>query len=132
MLGGLMLMQQQMDAGVEAFHKAMAAEPMQPVIPKSLGWSLMAAAEFQDAVSVWQDYVKTHPDDVDGPANLSNCFLKLGRYSEAAAASESSVTIRADRANLQASLGSADLLSGDRKKAAAAFSNVTDRDTAEE
>ena len=37
MLGGLLLMQKQKDAGLEAFHKAMAAEPEQAAIPKALG-----------------------------------------------------------------------------------------------
>ena len=69
-LGELLLVQKQVDAGMEAFHKAMAADPTQSAIPKALGFSLMAGLKFEDAVPVWQDYVKAHPDDVDGPSNL--------------------------------------------------------------
>ena len=94
----LLLGQKQVDAGMDAFHKAMAADPAQPAIPKALGYSLMADSRFEDAVPVWQDYMKAHPDDVDGPANLGNCLLKLKRYSEAAATFEAAVKIRGDRA----------------------------------
>ena len=82
MLGGLLLMQKQKEAGLDAFHKAMAADPEQAAIPKALGWSLMASSQFEDAVQVWQDYVKGHSDDLDGQANLGNCLARLKRYSE--------------------------------------------------
>ena len=85
-LGSLLLTQHQVDAGMDAFHKAMEADPTQPAIPKALGWSLMAATRYEDAVPVWQDYVKAHPDDLDGTANLGSCLLQLKRYPEAAAA----------------------------------------------
>ena len=52
-LGGLLLMQKQTEAGVDAFHKAMAADPAQPSIPKALGFGLMAGSQFTDAVQVW-------------------------------------------------------------------------------
>ena len=64
LLGVLLLGQKQVDAGMDAFHKAMAADPAQPAIPKALGYSLMADSRFEDAVPVWQDYMKAHPDDV--------------------------------------------------------------------
>jgi len=128
LLGVLLLAQKQVDAGMDAFHKAVAADPTQPAIPKALGFSLMAESNFEDAVPVWQDYMKAYPGDVDGPGNLASCLLKLKRYSEAAAAYQAAVKISGDGANLQASLGSAYLLAGDREKAGAAFRKLADTD----
>lgn len=127
-LGGMLLMGKQTDAGIEAFHKAMAADPGQPAIPKALGFGLMADSQLEEAVSVWQDYIKTYPDDVDGPANLGNCFLRLKRFSEAAAQYAAAVKMRDDRPNLQLSLASAYLQSGEREKAGAAFSKLAQLD----
>ena len=125
-LGGLLLMQKQKDAGVDAFHKAMAADPDQPAIPKALGFSLMANSQLEDAVVVWQDFVKAHPDDVDGPTNLGSCFVQLKRYSEAVAEYEAAFKIKGEWALLQFELGSVYLLAGNREKAEAAFGKLAD------
>jgi cytochrome c-type biogenesis protein CcmH/NrfG len=128
LLGGMLLMQKQVDAGVDAFNKAIASDPTQAAIPKALDWSLMAASKFEDAVPVWQDYVKAHPDDLDGTANLATCLMQLKRYSEAAAAYEGALKRNGNRADLQASLGSAYLLAGERDKAVETFSKLTELD----
>jgi Flp pilus assembly protein TadD len=78
-------MQKQADAGIDAFHKAMSGDPEQAAILKALGFGLMANSQFEQAVPVWQDFIKAHPDDGDGPGNLGACFVQLKRYSEAAA-----------------------------------------------
>lgn len=119
-------MQKQMDAGMDAFHKAMAADPKQPVVPKLLGFSLMANSQYEDAIPVWHDFIKTFPDDADGPSNLGSCLLNLRRYSEAALAYDAAVKIRQDRPNLQASLASTYLLAGERDKAGAAFNKLSE------
>jgi tetratricopeptide (TPR) repeat protein/transglutaminase-like putative cysteine protease len=128
-LGSLLLMQKQKDAGIDAFHKAMATDPEQAAIPKALGFGLMANSQFEEAVPVWQDFIKAHPDDGDGPGNLGNCFVQLKRYSEAATQYESAMKIGGNRPNLEASLGSAYLLAGEREKAVAAFGKLGDTDT---
>jgi transglutaminase-like putative cysteine protease/tetratricopeptide (TPR) repeat protein len=125
-LGGLLLMQNQKEAGMDAFHKAMAADPTQPAIPKALGMSLMAAKQFEDAVPVWQDYVKAHPDDVDGVADLASCFFQLRRYSEAALAYEAAANRSAHPQYLLARMASAYLHAGEREKAGTAFSKLAD------
>jgi Tfp pilus assembly protein PilF len=127
-LGGLLLMQKQKDAGTEAFRKAIAIDPAQTAIPKAFGFGLMADSQFEDAVPVWQDFMKAHPGDVDGPANLGGCLMRLKRYSEAAAAYDAAVKIKGDRPNLQASLGSAYLEAGEREKAEAAFGKLAEVD----
>jgi len=127
-LGGVLLMQKQKDAGIDAFHKAMAIDP-QPAITKALGYSLMAAGQFEDAVPVWRDYVKAQPEDLDGQANLGNCLLGLKKYSEAAAAFAMAAKNEHDRGNMQAKLASAYLLAGERDKAATAYRKLAELDT---
>ena len=128
-LGSVLLMQRQKDAAVEAFHNAIAGDPSQPAIPKALGFTLMANAQFEDAIPVWRDFMKAHPDDSDGPINLGNCLVKLNRYPEAVTAYEAASKMSGiNQPNLQADLGSAYLLAGERDKAAASFSKLAQLD----
>jgi tetratricopeptide (TPR) repeat protein len=88
---------------------------------------LMAASQFDDAVHVWQDFIKSYPNDIDGPINLGNCLNRLKRYSEAAAAYQAAEKLGGDHDNLEALAGIAYLNSGDREKAGtifAAFANA--------
>ncbi|MGA8201949.1 MAG: DUF3857 domain-containing protein [Candidatus Sulfotelmatobacter sp.] len=127
-LGSLLLTQKQKDAGIDAFEKAIASDPNQTAIPKALGWSLMGNSQFGDAVPVWQDYTKAHPDDLDGVANLGVCLLQLKRYPEAVTVYEAAVKAHETRPELQASLGSAYLLAGDREKAGLVFAKLAHLD----
>ncbi len=77
---------------------------------------------------MWQQFVKTHPNDPDGPANLGNCLSRLQRYSEAAAAYEDALKIGENKPALQAKVGSTYLLAGDRDKAGVAFGRLADLD----
>lgn len=128
-LGSLLLMQKQTEAGAEAFHNAMSAVPDEPAIPKALGFSLMANRDFDTAVPVWQDFIKAHPDDADGPANLGNCFRNLKRNSEAAAAYEASLKIKSEQPPVEMSLGSTYLQAGDRRRASEAFQKLAKMDS---
>jgi|HubBroStandDraft_1064217.scaffolds.fasta_scaffold18075_2 tetratricopeptide (TPR) repeat protein/transglutaminase-like putative cysteine protease len=123
-LGTILISQKQMDAGMDAFHKAMAAAPAQAAIPKVLAFGLMADSKFEDAIPIWQDYIKAHPADADGQGNLGNCLVNLKRYSEAATAFEAALKINEKRADMQAQLASAYLLGGDREKAGSAFGKL--------
>jgi tetratricopeptide (TPR) repeat protein len=124
MLGGLLLMQKQKDAGIDAFQKAIASDPNQPAIPKALGLSLMGDSQFEDAIPVWKDYTKAHPEDLDGVASLGACLQQLKRYSEAVTVYEAAVKTNETRPELQANLGSAYLLAGDREKAGLVFAKL--------
>jgi tetratricopeptide (TPR) repeat protein len=126
LLGGLLLSSKQIDAGVEAFHKAIAAAPNEPAIPKMLGMGLMAPAQFEAAVSAWQDFLKTQPDDFDGNMNLGRSLVQLKRYPEAAAVFETAAKAHADRADVQADLASAYLLGGEDEKAGQTYQKLAD------
>lgn len=88
----------------------------------------MSADKFAEAIPVWQDYAKAHPDDVEGPVNLGGCLAHEKKYSEAATAYEAAVKIKPEQPNLQMSLGSAYLQAGERDKASAAFAKIADLD----
>ena len=128
MLGGLLFMQKQKDAGIDAFQKAIASDPNQPAIPKALGLSLMGNSQFEDAIPVWKDYTKAHPEDLDGVASLGTCLQQLKRYSEAVTVYEAAVKTNESRPELQANLGSAYLLAGDREKAGLVFAKLAHLD----
>jgi len=121
-LGSLLLSQKQTDAAIDAFHKAMAASS-EPAIPRFLAMGLMWGLQYKEAIPLWQEYVKAHPEDPDGPANLGLCLMQLKRYSEAAAVYEAAVKT-SDRPDLRASLASAYLLAGERDKAGLAFKDL--------
>jgi tetratricopeptide (TPR) repeat protein len=129
LLGSLLLSQKQTDAGIEAFHKAIAASPEEAAIPKVLGYGLMGSQEYDEAIAVWEAFDKAHPNDADGPANLGNCLRKLGRNADAAAAYEASLKIKADQPSVQLSLASTYLEEGDRQKASADFKKIAELDS---
>jgi len=124
MLGSLLMMQKQADAGTEAFHKAMASDPKEPAIPKALGYSLMGTEKFDEAVPVWQEFIKAYPEDADGPSNLGSCYMSLKKYSEAATAYESAQKLRNAPGYLQVNLAQAYLRAGDRDHAEAAYEKI--------
>jgi tetratricopeptide (TPR) repeat protein len=77
---------------------------------------------------VWQEYVKAHPDDLDGTLNLARCLRQLRRYREASDAYEAAVAAHPDRTDLQAELAAAYLEAGQRGKAEAAFRKLAQMD----
>lgn len=126
LLGSVLLLTKQNAAGLDAFHKAIAADPTEPAIPKAFGMALMSSSQYEDALPIWQDYVKAHPDDVEGTEHLGRTLYRLKRYSEAAATYEMATKGQADRAELQQALASSYLLSGDHDKAGDAYGKLGD------
>jgi tetratricopeptide (TPR) repeat protein/transglutaminase-like putative cysteine protease len=124
--GSLLLTRKQIDDGVEAFHNAMTLDPTEPAIPKALGVSLMAASRCDDAVHVWQDFIKAYPNDIDGQKNLGSCLNQLKRYSEAAAAYQAAEKLVGNHDKLEAMAGLAYLHAGEREKAEAIFAGLGD------
>lgn len=119
----------QADSALEAYHKAIAIAPQEPVSYKALGLTLMGMRRFEEAIPVWQSLIKIVPDDSDGPANLATCLSRLKRYEEAVSALESAVKNNPDRAGLQLQLGSAYLESGSDEKALASFRLAIETDS---
>lgn len=125
-LGELLMMLHQTDSGMEAFQKALAADPQAAAPRKLYGYSLATNFKFEEAVPVWQSYIKLVPDDGDGPGNLGLALLKLKRYNEAAGALESAVKLLPESAYYQSELAYAYLLSGNYEKADPAYRKLLD------
>ncbi len=123
-LGTVLFMQKRIEAGTDAFHKAIALDPGEPAISKALGFDLMWNLKYEEAIVVWQEHIKAHPNDGDGPDNMGSCLIQLKRYSEAAAAIEAAVKVKGDRPPVLERLGYAYLEAGERDKAGEAFAKI--------
>lgn len=84
----------------------------------------MASGQLSAAVPVWQNFMKAHPDDADGPVSLGATLELLQRYSEAATAYQSAARLKPSDATLQARLASMYLHANDRDKAEAIFAKL--------
>jgi tetratricopeptide (TPR) repeat protein len=78
----------------------------------------------QGALSSVHSALAADPNFARAWVLLGALLLQERQYSESAAAFESAIKIKSDRPFLQASLGSAYLLAGERDKAAAAFATI--------
>jgi len=119
----------QADSALEAYQKAIAIAPQEPVSYKALGFTLMGMRRFEEAIPVWQNLIKTVPGDSDGPVNLATCLSRLKRYEEAVSVLESAVKNNPDRPSLQLQLGSAYLERGSEEKALATFKMAIEADS---
>ncbi len=88
----------------------------------------MTKHDLQGAVSSLHRAVTVDPKFTRAWAFLGMLLLAQQEYSEAAAAYERAMKLTGDQADLQASLGSAYLLAGEREKAAAAFTKLAEVD----
>jgi tetratricopeptide (TPR) repeat protein len=120
-LGEIYKFSGQFGLALEAYNKALEAAPEEPVSYKALGVTLMEMRRPEEAIPVWQNFIKIAPGDSVGPANLALCLTTLNRYQEAVSILESAVKINPDQAGLQYQLGSAYLQIGNDEKAIAAF-----------
>jgi cytochrome c-type biogenesis protein CcmH/NrfG len=116
-LGSFLMSVNQADAGTDAFKKAIAVSPEEPASYKMYAIVLMARDKFDDAVPVWQSYIKLEPNDFDGAVNLGGTFMQLKRYPEATKALETAIKLRPASGPIQWQLGKAYLLSGDENQA---------------
>jgi tetratricopeptide (TPR) repeat protein len=111
---------------LEAYRKAIAAEPTQPYPYKALGIALMGMRKFDDAIPIWQELLKNAPDDRDALMNLGTVYLANKRYSDAATTLETAVKQDSNNARLQANLGTAYLHTNNLEKAKSAYTKATE------
>jgi tetratricopeptide (TPR) repeat protein len=86
MLGEFYKFTMQPDESLEAYRKAIAIDPRLNIVYKMQGYMLLGSKQFEEAVPIWEEYIKVAPNDGDGPANLATAFEGLERYGEAASA----------------------------------------------
>lgn len=120
-LGELLMALHQTESGMDAFQKAIAADPMQAPTHRMYAFSLAVAGKSAEAVPVWQDYIKLVPDDADGYGGLGMALLELKHYDDAAQALESALRIYPNSADYQSRLAFAYLQAGKEQQAATAY-----------
>ena len=113
---------------LEAYRKAITAEPKQPYPYKALGIALIGMHKFDEAIPIWQELLKTVPDDRDALMNLGSVYLANKRYRDAVSTLETAVKQDGNNARLQASLGTAYLHTNNLDKARAAYAKATELD----
>lgn len=58
----------QPDESLEAYRKTIAIDPRLTVAYKVLGYTLLSNKQFEEAIPVWQEFIKVVPSDSDGLA----------------------------------------------------------------
>lgn len=126
--GDLYLWNKRQDAGLHAYRMAVRAAPAQIYPSKALGFALMQLHKYDEAIQVWQSFIKNFPEDKDGQDNLGLALFQLKRYSEAVSAFELSVKLSPDRAFLERQLGYAYLKTNQSDKAIDMFQKALKQD----
>ena len=98
----------------------LAADPQEPQTRRLYAGYLVSQSKFDEAVPIWQAYIKLQPDDFDGPAALASALSHLQRYDEPAQAMEAAVKLNPNSATFQLRLATAYLNAGNTQKADAA------------
>jgi len=127
-LGQLYIFRRDRESAVDAFRKALNANPHELLSYKLLAMTLARMERYQEAADVWRSLMVTAPDEADGPAGLASAMFALKRYAEAADAYESALKLNPNRAGLEAQLGMSYLNSGDEDKAVAAYKKTVEMD----
>ena len=118
-LGKVLMSAGQSDSGRDAFQKAIAANPSEPLTYKMYASSLSHSTD--EAVKAWREYVKRAPEDADGFYNLGSQLLQSQRFEEAAHALESAVKLQPAKAIYQLQLAMAYLRDEDDENATVAL-----------
>ena len=99
-------------SGLEAFRKAVDADPQQIIPYKILAFVEMGLSNRNDAIATWQRLQAIAPADTDMEANLGSLYITQKRYAEASALFEAEIKRNPSNAIAEMSLGVVDLRSG--------------------
>ena len=110
-----------------SYQSALKAEPGQPLLYQGLEF-LLGTYKPVEAISVWQDVVKTNPKEARAWAGLGSSLYRAQRYKEAAAALQSAADLTPEVAHIQVTLGSAYLRAGQHQEALKAYGAALDLD----
>ena len=80
------------DAGIDAVRRAVTLDPLNPSIRRHLGYSLMAARRYGEAVAAFHDALALIPDSATDYAFLGLVYYMMGDLRNAQSSCESSPT----------------------------------------
>jgi len=98
---------------IDPLRRATALEPSNPDVRRELAEALWSSREFEDAVPILQELVKSVPDHADWQFELGDALCATGREEEGRAHLERAVVIAPGLLPAQAKLGEALLHAGD-------------------
>jgi tetratricopeptide (TPR) repeat protein len=122
----------QVNSALDAFQKAVEADPKQVIPYKILAFMYMGIAKGDDAIVTWQKLQAIAPDDVDLVSNLGQLYMAQNRYQEAASLFESAAKTHSSDAYMQFRLGMARLRAHDTDQGFDALRKAVDIDSGAE
>jgi tetratricopeptide (TPR) repeat protein len=117
---------------LDAFQKAVAADPKQVIPYKILAFTYMGLGKRDDATATWQRLQSIAPDDADLASNLGGLYMMQKRYPEAASLFESAAKASPSDAHAQLRLGMARLRSHNRDQGMDALHRALEIDSGAE
>jgi tetratricopeptide (TPR) repeat protein len=109
---------------LDAFRKAVEAEPDSPLPRRILAFGFMAANRPNDAIKAWQELLKINPEDSEAAYSLGSALLSQKRFADAIPALEASSKAAPENIPRLLTLASAYLRSGNSEKGVATFESA--------
>jgi tetratricopeptide (TPR) repeat protein len=119
-------------SALNAFQKAVEADPKQVIPYKILAFDYMSLGNRDHAIATWQTLQSIVPDDADVAANLGGLYMAQKRYSEAASLFEAAAKANPADAYAQLRLGTVRLRSGNMDQGLWAMHKALERDSGAE
>ena len=90
---------------IEAFQKAISAEPADYAAHFNLGFAYTMAGQDADAVTEYKKALDLHPGIYEAQVNLANSLFRLNRFADADAAYRGALLLKTDSAAAESGLG---------------------------
>lgn len=119
--GQLYEMSKDLDAALEAYHKAVQIDTGYALGVMSLGYAYSAAGQHERALSNMERYIRMAPDAADPRASYADLLLRVGRYDEALEQYRQSLQLKPDYWYAINQIGSIYMIQGRLEEAARQF-----------
>ena len=118
-LGGVLILQGQMDAGMAEFRKEQEISPQDERAYEVPAMFLEQMGKKDEATEEWRKLLKADPSNQRAAATLGGLLLSAAKYNEAIGVFEAAAKQAPNNADLQLALGQAYLKSGNKEQAVA-------------
>ncbi len=118
-LGGVLMMQGQMDAALTEFRKEQEISPQDERAYEVPAVFLEQMGKKDEAIAEWRKLLKSDPSNQKAAATVGNLLLGSAKYNDAIEVFEAAAKQAPDNVGLQVSLGEAYLKAGNKEQAVA-------------
>jgi tetratricopeptide (TPR) repeat protein len=119
-------------SALNAFQKAVEADPKQVIPYRILAFTYMSLGNRDNAIATWQKLQSIAPDDPDLAANLGGLYMGMKRYPEAATLFESEIKANPNNASARMMLGMVHLRAHDTNQGLEALHKALEIDSSAE